>query len=162
MYVVTVDINNKLQQIISLLAPDTITNNQIPSQLIVGMLSKPLEQNKTIDLDSFIPNQPFIDFLHSVIAKCGPKIPQLRAKAEQQGKGWIYIIDARCPDLLGRILPEDIIGAFNIQNGQISSQSYERGKDHLIFSRHGFFKLEPGLQKYLMEEVHQLLEKCSH
>ena len=153
MYIVTVNINNKLQEIVSLLSPEIINQKQIPSQAIIGMLSKPLGQNEQINLNNFIPNQPFVDFLHTVIAKYAPQIPELQDRAEKQGKGWVYIIDARCPNLLGRILPEDIIGSFNVKNGQISSESYQKNKEHLILSCHGFFKLESRLQKCLIEEV---------
>jgi hypothetical protein len=157
MYIYTIKVNNKRQQVVSFLTPEEINDRGLPSASILGTLSESNSQN--INLDNFVPNPNFIDFLHGIIAKVAPDSPSLQAEAQQQKNGWIYIIDARCISQEKSILPEDIIGAFELQEGQIIIESYQRNDNHLIFSQNGFFKLEPRLEKHLIEETRKLIGK---
>jgi hypothetical protein len=158
MYIYTIKTNNKQQQIVSLLAPEEINNRGLPSPSILGTLSEPNSQD--INLDNFVSNPNFIDFLHEIIAKFAPDSPSLNAEAKRQKNGWIYIIDARHKKQEESVLPEDIIGAFEVNEGEIKTESYQRNNNHLIFSQNGFFKLEPRLEKYLIEETRKLISAC--
>lgn len=157
MYVYTVTLNEKAQQVISLLSPEEVKHEGLISQSILGTLITNNSQNENINLDNFCPNTRFVDFLHDVIAKYGSKMPKLNAEAQRQGEGWVYIIDGRCSNPRERVLPEDIIGVFKINKGRITSESYQKNNNHLIFSHNGFFKLEPKLRKCLIEETRKLL-----
>jgi hypothetical protein len=46
---------------------------------------------------------------------------------------------------------EDIIGAFQVKNGEISLASYKRNGEHRIFSDHGFFRLDAQLIQQLID-----------
>ena len=48
-------------------------------------------------LERFRPNPAFVEFLQGVISTEGPSDPDLQAAARRQGKGWVYISDARRP-----------------------------------------------------------------
>jgi hypothetical protein len=155
MYIYTIKTNNKQQQIVSLLAPEEVSDRGLPSISILGTLLESNSQN--INLNNFVPNSNFIDFLHSVIASFAPNTPGINAEAKRQRNGWIYIIDARHNRQRESVLPEDIIGAFEVNEGKIKTESYQRNNNHLIFSQNGFFKLEPTLQKHLIEETQKLV-----
>jgi hypothetical protein len=159
MYVYTVKLENKTQKVISLLSPQEIADSELPSQGIIGTLTECETQSEQISWENFISNPNFIDFFHHIIIRFAPSIPEFLTEAKRQNNGWIYLIDARCPDLTGSVLPEDIIGAFELKEGEIIAESYQRNNSHLIFSQHGFFKLPPILQKHLIEETRQLIDK---
>jgi hypothetical protein len=157
MYIYTIKVNNKRQQVVSFLTPEEINDRDLPSASILGTLLESNSQN--INLDNFVPNPNFIDFLHSIIAKFAPDTPGINAEAKRQKNGWIYLIDARHNRLEENVFPEDIIGAFEVNEGEIKAESYQRNNNHLIFSQNGFFKLEPRLEKHLIEETRKLIGK---
>jgi hypothetical protein len=95
----------------------------LPPEAIVGVLLRPLEPGEAITPAVFARNRIFVDFMHEAIARRGPGLPGLIAEAQRQGNGWIYIIDQRTPDPKGRIPPEDIVGGFAVEGGQIVAGS---------------------------------------
>jgi hypothetical protein len=158
MYIYTIKINDKQQQIVSLLAPEEVNDKGLPSPSILGTLLQ--NNSQDINLNNFVPNSNFIDFLHSIIAKFAPNTSGINDEAKRQKNGWIYIIDARHNKQRENVLTEDIIGAFEVNEGEIKTESYQRNNNHLIFSQNGFFKLEPSLQKHLIEETRKLVVAC--
>jgi hypothetical protein len=82
MYIYTIKANNIKQQVVSFLTPEKINDRGLPSASILGTLSESNSQN--IDLDNFVPNPNFIDFLHGIIAKFAPDSPSLQAEAQRQ------------------------------------------------------------------------------
>ena len=82
-----------------------------------------------------------------------PSVPYGRALT-----GWVYVIDQRTRTPQGRIPPEDIIGAFAVQRGQVVPASYQRCPQHLILSADGFFQLGAELQACLLDELASLPE----
>ncbi|VEP17669.1 conserved hypothetical protein [Hyella patelloides LEGE 07179] len=159
MYLYTIEVDNKSQKVISLLSPQQIEGEKLASQCILGTLKNSNSEDDSINLENFFPNSQFINFFHSLIAKFAPYSHSLNAEAKRQKKGWVYIIDGRCANPRGNILPEDIIGAFKVDNSEIILDSYQRNNNHLIYSQKGFFKLEPTLQKHLVEETQKLIKE---
>ena len=159
MYIYVIDSGTGEEKVLSLLPHEVVFNKGLPSETILGTLSKISSKGNEIKINDFIPNPVFINFLHNIIAKYGPQVSGLSIQAQKQQKGWVYIVDARCPDPQGRVLPEDIIGAFKIADGRIMPNSYTRNDNHLILSERGLFKLESTLSEYLIQESLKLLEK---
>ena len=96
--------------------------------------------------ENFRPNPRFIEFMHQVIRTGAPLDPDLNATAREQGNGYVYIIDLRTPEgPLGQVPPEDIIGAFQVQNGDIIPASYEANNLHRVFTTNGLISLPPSL-----------------
>jgi hypothetical protein len=60
------------------------------------------------------------------------------AEAARLGNGWVYIIDQRTPTPGGQVPPEDIIGAFEVKDGDILPGSYRASPNHMILSPNGF------------------------
>jgi hypothetical protein len=83
-------------------------------------------------------------------------LPGLIAKAKRQGEGWVYVVDQRTPFPQGAVPPEDIVGAFEIKDGQVVSGSYRPSPKHMILSASGFFRLGSELQPCLLEELNAL------
>src|SRR5215468_10523890 len=71
---------------------------RLPVELIMGAILRPREEpSDPITPDNFAANTAFLNFLHRIIEKNGPKTQRLIADAESLGEGNIYVIDGRAP-----------------------------------------------------------------
>lgn len=145
-----------IQHVVSLLPTDiafSATSAGLASEAIIGVCKRPLERGEILLPANFSTNRVFVDFLHDVIARRAPENASLRAAARAQGEGWVYLIDSRTPDPEGDVPVQDIIGAFEVKQGEIVSGSYEANPRHVILSSNGFFQLDPALLQCLVEEL---------
>jgi hypothetical protein len=78
----------------------------LPAEAIIGVLTGPLEVGEAITPDVFARNRAFVEFMHAVIARRGPDLPELIAEAKRQGEGWVYVIDQRTPTPQAAVLEE--------------------------------------------------------
>jgi hypothetical protein len=138
---------------VTCLSQELIFQQGLPAEAIIGVLLRPLESGEAITPSVFARNRVFVEFMHSVIARRGPELPGLIAEAKRQGDGWVYVVDQRTPTPQGDVPPEDIVGAFEIKNGQVVPGSYRASHKHMILSAGGFFRLGLELQPCLLEEL---------
>ncbi len=153
-----VDTPDGKKDYVTCLSHEVIFQHGLPAEAIIGVLTEPVEQTSSIVPENFARNRVFVEFLHEVIARCGPTLSNLQEDAERQGNGWLYIIDQRSPSLLNQeetIPPEDIFGAFHVENGKLSPDIYQRNSNHQILTENGFFQLGAELQTSLLEELMQ-------
>jgi hypothetical protein len=104
-------------------------------------------------VESFARGKEFTDFLHESIARNGPSLPGLVAAAEKEREGYVYIIDGRTPTPQGRVPNEDIIGAFQIREGKVSFDTYQRFEPHRLYTERGFFQLDQLLAQLVLEDL---------
>lgn len=144
--------------VLSVLPPDDVTAlGGLPNEAIAGLIARELKTGEKIAREHVRPNPAFIRFMHQVIQTFGPDDPALQAAAAQQQDGWLYIIDLRTPEgPQGRVPPEDIIGAFEVQHGQLIRDSYWANDNHLVYSAHGLVRLPPFLHAALIRELKRL------
>jgi len=158
LYICPTDKGDGAKDYITLLSPEITSSVGLVAEAIVGTLLKPLKEGvHRITPDAFAHNSAFVDFMHEVITSEAPKQPDAQAEARRLGEGWIYIIDERAGPRGVAVGAEDLIGAFKVAGGQILPESYAPNRGHRILSERGFFKLEPGLLKLLL----QALVACS-
>jgi|HubBroStandDraft_4_1064222.scaffolds.fasta_scaffold09113_6 hypothetical protein len=138
---------------VTCLSHEQVFQHGLPAEAVIGVLLRPLEGGETITPSVFARNRVFVEFMHSVIARRGPELPGLIAEGKRQGEGWVYVVDQRTPTPQGAVPPEDIVGAFEIKNGQVVAGSYQASPKHLILSPNGFFRLGSELQPCLLEEL---------
>jgi hypothetical protein len=138
---------------------------RLPVELIIGAILRPREEpGDPITPDNFAANTAFLKFLHRIIEKNGPKTEHLIAGAESVGEGSLYVIDGRAPKPEpGKewvISSEDVLGEFQVEDGEIVPDSYRRNPDHRLFSSEGrgFFQLEDELAKCLIAELERIPE----
>ena len=123
----------------------------IPWEAVVGEFSG---GPGDMSVESFRPNPAFVAFLHETIRLWGPRDPELRASARSHSNGWIYIIDLRTPEgPLGRVPPEDIIGAFQVAGGEIVEGSYERCATHRVYTHNGMCQLPGALTQAFVRRL---------
>jgi hypothetical protein len=134
--------------IVSFLKPDEVEQlGEIPSKAVCGYF-----ENESTDPDHFIENAAFVQYMHSMIADKGFDLPSLKAAAKKQINGYLYIIDLRTPEgVIGNVPPEDIIGAFKVENQQLVDKSYWRNGSHKILTVNGLVKLPPDMFNLVIE-----------
>ncbi|HET6425937.1 MAG TPA: hypothetical protein VFG20_19760 [Planctomycetaceae bacterium] len=152
-YVCRVDTPDGPTDYITLIAPEIVFSQGLTGEAIIGALLRPLEPGETITPDLFARNKMFVEFLHDVIARHAPMQRGCIEEASRLQEGWIYIIDRRTPTPDGAVPPEDILGAFQVSDGIVVPQSYQSNPNHQILSDKGFFQLNTGLQKCLLDEL---------
>lgn len=148
-----VETPNGMVAYVTLAAPGEAIRRGLVPQEIIGQLLDLHRADGPFDPDNFARNRAFVDFMHGVIQQHGPAVPNLVEAAKKQNNGWVYIIDGRTPDPQGAVPAEDIVGGFQVENGEIVAGSYLPNPNHRILSCRGFFQLEPTLEQRLLDEL---------
>jgi hypothetical protein len=146
---------------VTCLSHEHIFQHGLVAEAIIGVLLRPLESGEVITPGTFARNRVFVEFMHSVIARRGPELPGLTAEAKRQGEGLVCVVDQRTPTPQGAVPPEDIVGVFEIKNGQVVPGSYQASPKHMILSANGFFRLGSELQPCLLEELAALIGRLN-
>ena len=142
-------------KVLTFLSPKEVHSlGGLPSEGIAGFI-----QGNRVTGQAFRPNPRFIDFLHEEIRWTAPSDPEFRATARQQINGWAYIIDLRSPEgPQSRVPPEDVIGAFQVQNGEIIPASYEVNDRYSPFWAGRLVTLPPMLRAAFVARLPKVLE----
>lgn len=136
---------------VTLTPQDQLPVRGIAPQEIVGQIIDP--EQPGIAPDNFARNRVFVEFLHGVIARHAPSLPGLIDEAQRQGEGVVVIVDGRAETPADGVPPEDIVGAFQVAGGRIVEDSYRPNPNHRILGPRGFFRIEPELQRRLLEAL---------
>jgi hypothetical protein len=142
------EINSRLEggftTALSPLSPEDVDRiGELKPEAIVGFFNQYVSPHA----ENLIVNKTFVCFMHQVFAsKAFLDIP-FQSAATQQQDGWIYVIDERGAE---DPLPEDIIGSFEVQGGQIVVNSYQPNDNYAIIGKKGLFQLTPFLSKALI------------
>ncbi|MEO5890525.1 MAG: hypothetical protein ABIQ31_09745 [Ferruginibacter sp.] len=136
--------------ILSLLTPEEVSKaGKLSPEVICGMF-----ESKEPDPAFFRENKIFVDFMHYIIETKGNELPSLNEAAKDQKNGYLYLVDFRTPEgIMGNVPPEDIIGAFTVENGEIVQNSYQQNTAHKIYTKNGLVKLPPGLHELFIEAL---------
>jgi hypothetical protein len=148
-----VEMPDGLKDVFTLLPWQTVRTQGLIPEAVLGMSLRPLREGEPLTPDNFADNKAFIEFLHGFIAQEAPSLPGLQAEARRQQEGWVYLLDARIQEPAGEVPPEDILGAFEVKGGEVVAGSYQMSTRHALFSRSGFFRLDPELHRRLVEEL---------
>src|SRR5687768_1314857 len=106
-FIYRLDTGEGEHDVVSILEPDWVFERGLHPEAIMGMLREGanLEQFGPDDLQE---NPTFLRLLSRLLFEHLDQDEQLQREAEIQAEGYVYLLDARTPDLGGRVLPEDI------------------------------------------------------
>lgn len=138
---------------LSFVPPEVIQQiGGLPRVAIYGFM-----EGEGFSAEHFRPNPPFLKFLHEVIKCHVCANPSAQSAARQQQSGSLSIIDLRTPEgPQGNVPLEDIIGIFEVKDGEIRPELYYPNEKYLVFSAHGPPILSPDLQKAFLSEILKL------
>jgi hypothetical protein len=143
---------------------DVVFRAGLPWQAVVGealMGAKDVmaDRPEGLQYERFKANPEFARFLHWVLAKHAPRCPSIVLEAGRQRNGYVYIVDMRTPTPAGPVPPSDIIGAVEVQNGEVTS--YQGSPQYEPFGRSGLMQLEHWLEARFKEELSALATRRS-
>jgi hypothetical protein len=147
LYEIEINKDEGFEKLVVVLNPNDRIN--IPSSAIVGRI----ERGENGRVEKFFENPDFLKILHRCVEINGPFSPTLQEEAAKQKNGIIFVVDGRVSDILGKILPEDIIGAFEVRGGQVHPETYRANSNHRIYSNKGFFQLDCYLEAALLKAI---------
>lgn len=156
-YVCRVRTPTESKDIVSLVSGDVVSEFGLVGEAIVGECVPMLKDGERVTEANFRPNPYFVKLLHDVIARHAPGLPGLQAEARRQRNGWVYVIDARTPTPNGRVPSHDIVGSFEVRDGEVVENSYQPNPDHRLFTSAGLFVLATALHERLMEQINELI-----
>jgi len=76
----------------------------------------------------------------------------LMKSARQQKNGFIYIVDQRTKEQ-NQTEAKDILGSFEVADGQLNSDSFQFNPNYQIISIDGLFRLPDNFEKALLNEI---------
>jgi hypothetical protein len=142
---------------ISLLAFEQVeAQGGLAPEAVVGVLTERIDADEALTPASFARNRAFLDFMHEVVARRGPRLPGIVAQAHRIREGQLVIVDRRTPSPEVAVPPEDVVGSFEVKGGAVIPGSYRRSPDHAILTEDGFFDLGPELMPCLLAELASL------
>ena len=154
MFVFTVWESGEATDYATVLPPEVFSKAAATGEAIVGTLPRgDSDDDGSISFEGFIPNEGFSRFLHLVVAEHAPTSAGFQAEAERIGNGWVNLVDRRTPTPEGPVPPEDIIGGFQVTGGRAVPGSYVASKNHRLLTERGFFHLDDGLHRKLVDEL---------
>lgn len=146
----------KPQSVLSLLPKEQVFGRGLAAAAILGSLRVSPAQGGEVTPDNFVANPQFVAFLQAFLGRTAPTDPAFVRAAQQQGDGWIYIIDRRTPTPMGHVPREDILGGFEVRGGTLVEGSWHPMDDHRLLTERGLFELDGFLAPRLLESLQQL------
>ncbi len=149
LYIYKTLIDNIDKHLISLIQSDIVFEKGLEGKSVIGYLKDPtLEVSK----DNIIYNQNFVEIFQASIESAAMQSSELAKSAKQQQNGYIYIIDQRAINK-GDTKQYDILGAFLVENGQITLNSFQTNPNYEIISCDGLFKLPLVFEQNIIKAI---------
>jgi len=129
-------IDNIERNVLSLIPHDEVFKNGLPNKGIIGYVTNPLN---SLSPDNVYLNPNFIKLFHKIIRETSLTEESFKLSAQRQKQGYVYIIDQR-----DKHYPNtkscDIIGAFQVVDGEVIVDSYQPNPNYQIISEGGLFQ----------------------
>lgn len=142
-YLLNTTIQETETLLLSFVNPEIDPNTKLTSKAIIGFVIDP---SKPISEHNVRINPAFRDHFHKTILFFARFNDGIIHMAEQQQNGFIYIRDQRNQ---GADRAEDIIGSFEVKNGELIHESYEPNPHYLFIQADGGFVLQKELEALL-------------
>lgn len=142
-YLLNTKIDEKETLLLSIVNPELDQSAKLTSKAIIGFI---IDSNKPIDATNVRINPKFLDHFHKTIVFFARYNDGIILLAEQKQNGLIYIRDKRNKN---SEQAEDIIGSFEIKNGELLHESYVPNPTYKLITADGGFELQPELEALL-------------
>lgn len=148
-YAFPLKINNVERTALSVLNPDTDFNEKIVSKAVVGYIINPIFP---IVHQNIVYNPDFIDFFHRTVRISSLVILGINQPYKDQNSGYVYILDERA-DKDKKAEPKDIVGSFEVNNGELIEESYAPNAQYEFISENGCCKLNQEFEALFYEAL---------
>ncbi len=148
LFVYTTLIDDIERALLSPIKMDDASENGLKGKSVIGYLKNP---DKEISKDNVVINPDFTQVFQQTVKSTGLQSDELKNSARQQQNGYMYVIDQRA--IHKDTKPYDIVGAFEVKNGQIIADSYQPNKNYEIISIDGLFKLPSVYEENILRAI---------
>jgi hypothetical protein len=152
-FVFQVNVGAETQEVVSVVNPSTVFEHGLPTEAILGVLRSGATRGHQITPERFQENPAFVRYLQSLIATRIGEVEAVRRAAQQQGEGYVYLVDARTLQPDGQVPSADVIGAVKVQAGTPVAASYQPNPNHRLLTKDGFFRLPTELETILQADL---------
>lgn len=149
LYTYTVTIDNVERAVLSVADPEDAFNKGLISRGIIGYLK---QKDKEVHPENITYNADFVELFQKAIKTAALNSDDLMKSARQQKNGFIYIVDQRTKDQ-NETKAMDILGSFEVTEGQLNSDSFQFNPNYQIISIEGLFRLPDNFEKALLNEI---------
>lgn len=148
--------------VISYFEPDVLNDlDGLPGEFVCGEIRDAADlEDENFDFrpEQVQENPVFTSFLHEFIATQANLNEELKEAAREQKEGFVYMIDQRTPDAESDVPPADIIGAFEIEDGAITPESYSPNPEHQMVTEDGLVEIGEDLREAMLQYYKQTRE----
>jgi hypothetical protein len=144
-YLIKTVIENKETLLLTIVNPSADPEAKLSAKSILGFV---VDADKPVSFQNVKINPSFIDHFHKTIIFFAQFNDGIIHLAEQQQNGFVYIRDQR-NKAETEAKPEDIIGSFEVKNGELIHDSYVPNPAYRFISDKGGFELQKELEALL-------------
>ncbi len=152
-FVFQVNVGANVQEVVSVLGPGTVFEHGLCTEAILGVVRPGPTSEPKITPERFQENPAFVQYLRELISSRIYDTEGIRRAGEQQGEGYVYLIDARTPQPDGQVPSADVIEAVQVQGGSLVAASYQHNPNHQLLTKDGFFRLPTELETILLADL---------
>ena len=124
--------------------------------VIIGEVEKS-DSGEMDFINTFKENSLFKKTIFNFIETEAINEPSLITEAKKQNNGWVYIIDQRTPTPEGEVPPSDIMGAFEVTNGNLGN--FKANQNYQLKSDNGFTNFGEALNIKMNAYLTKLIQK---
>ncbi|MGC3946391.1 MAG: hypothetical protein QM762_18035 [Chryseolinea sp.] len=151
LYTYFVKIDNIERSVLSFLEPGSAFTKGFTGKSVIGFLK---QTDKGVLPENIVYNPDFIEIFKRAIKIAALDSPDLESAATSQQNGFIYIIDRRSKNN-DETKSKDIIGSFEVTQGQLNDESFQFNPNYQIISSEGIFQLPEDFEKVLLKEIEE-------
>jgi hypothetical protein len=144
-YLLNTIIDENETLLLSIINPELDKEAKLTAKAIVGFV---VDASKPISAENVRLNPAFVDHFHKTIVFFAQFNDGIIHLVEQQQNGFVYINDLRNKDEKD-VRKEDIIGSFEVKNGELIHDSYQPNAAYKMITADGGFVLQPELEALL-------------
>lgn len=144
-YLLNTTIDGKETLLLSIINPELDKDAKLTAKAIIGFV---VDATKPITPENVRLNPTFVDHFHKTIVFFAQFNDGIIHLVEQQQNGFVYINDLRNKDEK-EVRKEDIIGSFEVKNGELIHDSYQPNSAYKMITADGGFVLQPELEALL-------------
>jgi len=152
-FIYKINNNGKEEKIVSFLTPDMVSKSNGLHPLSIWGAATMSKDGKSIQ--SMINNSVFVDFMHEIIQKHALEIPEVINAGKENNVDWVNIKDGR--EYENGDENSSIIGRFEVVNGEIQQDKYQKNTNYKLFNEKGLFSIHPYLERILYAEINKII-----
>jgi hypothetical protein len=152
-FVFQVNVGADVQEVVSVLNPGTVFEHGLCTEAILGVVRPGVSGERGITPDRFQDSPAFVQYLRALISSRIYDVEDIRRAGQQQGEGYVYLIDARTPQPDRQVPPADVIGVVKTRAGSLVAASYQHNPNHRLLTNDGFFRLPTELETILQADL---------